>query len=183
MNVFYFNFYNIFIRKIEIKINNLGKSIKEKMFCCFTKKNPINTVDLVDLLNVSIRGTIPFIPPVEKGKVVKVYDGDTITVATRLPYSDKWYRFSVRLAGIDSAEIKGKTPNEKAAALKARDALHDLIFGKIVKLKRVSTEKYGRLLADIYLEDLHVNKWLLDNGLAIPYDGGNKAIHRPTEWD
>ena len=157
------------------------------MFCCFTKKIPIDTsqlhLDSHDLLDISIHGTIPFIPPVEEGKVVKVYDGDTITVAAKLPYSNKYYRFSIRLTGIDSAEIKGKTLNEKAIALKARDALHDLIFGKIVKLKKVSTEKYGRLLADVYLEDLHVNKWLLDNGLAVPYDGSNKAIQRPKEWN
>lgn len=162
---------------------DLEKSIKENMFCCYTKKRTIDTVDPVDLSNISIHDTIPFIPQVSEGKVVKVYDGDTITIASKIPGSDKWYRFQIRLSGIDSAEIKGKTINEKAAALTARDALHDLIFGKIVKLRKVSIEKYGRLLADVYIDNLHVNKWLLDNGLAIPYDGGNKAIYCPKKWD
>ena len=42
-------------------------------------------------------------------------------------------------------------------------------------------EKYGRILADVYLGDLHINQWMLDNKHAIPYDGGTK--HRPDEWD
>jgi hypothetical protein len=45
----------------------------------------------------------------------------------------------------------------------------------------LSTEKYGRLLADVYLEDLHLNAWMLEHNYAVPYDGGTK--HRPVEWD
>jgi endonuclease YncB( thermonuclease family) len=44
----------------------------------------------------------------------------------------------------------------------------------------VKTEKYGRLLADVFLDDLHINKWLLENNYAIPYDG--KAKNTPDEW-
>jgi endonuclease YncB( thermonuclease family) len=42
-------------------------------------------------------------------------------------------------------------------------------------LKNLKTEKYGRVLADVYLGDLHVNKWLLDNKYAVPYSGGKKT--------
>ena len=46
----------------------------------------------------------PFVPPISEGMVVKVYDGDTITIVSQLPYpSSPYYRFSVRLNGIDSA--------------------------------------------------------------------------------
>jgi endonuclease YncB( thermonuclease family) len=51
----------------------------------------------------------------------------------------------------------------------------------MIHLKNISTEKYGRILADVYLDDLHVNQWMLDNGLAVEYDGGTKQ--RPVEWD
>jgi hypothetical protein len=37
------------------------------------------------------------------------------------------------------------------------------------------------MLADVYLENLHINQWMLEQQLAIPYDGGMK--HRPVEWD
>ena len=54
--------------------------------------------------------SILFVPPITEGEVIHVYDGDTITIVSKLPYDESpLYRFSVRLAGIDCAEIKGKT--------------------------------------------------------------------------
>ncbi len=94
------------------------------------------------------------------------------------------FRFSVRLAGIDCPEIKGKTVNEKALALVARDELKKKILNKPVILRNVMTEKYGRLLADVYVvengREVWVNKWMLDEKHAVFYDGGTKKI--PEEW-
>lgn len=134
------------------------------------------------LRDITWKTAIPYIPPVREGKVIKVYDGDTITIATILPNTtDKTvYRFSVRLLGIDSAEIKGSTFAEKECAIKARDALTKKIMGKMIVLKNVSLEKYGRVLADVYCDEVHINGWMLENGLAVAYDGGTK--HRPNEW-
>ena len=130
---------------------------------------------------VTWKTTVAFIPPVYGGKVIKVYDGDTITIATRLPIPNSpIYRFNVRLLGIDSAEIKTKSMAEKACAVEARDALVSKIFGEIVTLQNVSLEKYGRILADVYLENIHINRWMLDNKLAVEYDGGTK--NAPAEW-
>lgn len=134
------------------------------------------------LKDIEYKDTIGFVPPIITGKVIKVYDGDTITIASKLANTETpIYRFSVRLSGIDSAEIHGKTQNEKKHAIIARDKLNELIFGKMVHLKNVSTEKYGRILADVYLDNLHINQWMLDKNLAVPYGGGTK--HRPPEWD
>jgi endonuclease YncB( thermonuclease family) len=122
--------------------------------------------------------SIPFIPPITEGQVINVYDGDTITIVSKLPYdASPLYRFSVRLAGIDCAEIKGKTEHERELAQEAKCALQKLIFNKVVTLKNLKTEKYGRVLADVYLGDLHVNQWLLDNKYAVQYSGGTK-----TNW-
>jgi endonuclease YncB( thermonuclease family) len=134
------------------------------------------------LRDVTWKTAVPYVPPVYEGKVIKVYDGDTITIATILPNTtDKTvYRFSVRLLGIDSAEIKGSTFAEKECAIKAREALAKQIMGKMVSLKNVSLEKYGRILADVYCNNVHINQWMIDNGLAVAYDGGTK--HRPDEW-
>jgi endonuclease YncB( thermonuclease family) len=135
-----------------------------------------------ELANIEYKDTKRFVPPITHGKVIKVYDGDTITIASRIPNSNlPMYRFSVRLSGIDSAEIKGHTEAEKIEAKKARDALNGLIYGKIVHLENVTTEKYGRILADVYLDNLHINQWMLNNNYAVPYDGGKKE--RPDEWD
>ncbi len=116
-----------------------------------------------------------FVPPIYEGIVVKVYDGDTITIVSRLPYPESpYFRFSVRFAGIDTPEIKGKSEHEKIKAIQARDALTALILNKCIQLKNITTEKYGRLLADVYLDNLHLNKWLIDQGFAVPYNGGTK---------
>ena len=39
---------------------------------------------MFELEEVNYEDTIPFIPPITHGKVIKVYDGDTITIAALL---------------------------------------------------------------------------------------------------
>ena len=123
---------------------------------------------------IKYENTIPFIPEITKGKVVKVYDGDTITIAAQIEGLVPIYRFHVRLRGIDSPEIKGKTAKEKEYAIVSRDKLAELIMNKQVVLTNVGTEKYGRLLADVYYGDINISQWMLENKLAVPYDGGTK---------
>jgi len=125
--------------------------------------------------------TVPFTFPITGGQVIKVYDGDTITIASKLPFdASPLYRLSVRLNGIDTPEIKGKTADEKQAAREARDALAGLIMNKVVRLENIQSEKYGRILANVYIGELHINKWLIDNRYAVAYDGGTKTI--PENW-
>ena len=73
--------------------------------------------------------TIPFVPPIEYGMVIKVHNGNTITIASYLPYkeSTSLYRFSIRLKGINTPEIKSKNKSEKFAAHLSKQALEDLI--------------------------------------------------------
>lgn len=112
------------------------------------------------LQKVTYKDTIQFIPIISHGKVIKVYDGNTITVASPLPFTGSpLYRFSVR-----PPKINGSTPTE---AIQSRDTLHRLIFGKIVELQNHGREKYGRLLADVYIHELHVNQWMVDRELAV----------------
>jgi endonuclease YncB( thermonuclease family) len=44
----------------------------------------------------------------------------------------------------------------------------------MVALKNVTTEKYGRILADVFLDKLDVGKWMVEKGLAVEYHGGKK---------
>jgi endonuclease YncB( thermonuclease family) len=139
------------------------------------------------LENINYKDTLLFIPAITFGKVIKVYDGDTITIASKLYDASPVYRFSIRIRNIDSPEIKGSTPAEKKLAMEARDALHKLIFGKIVYLQNNGQEKYGRILADIIYKDsattsdINIGDWMLEHNYAVPYDGGKKT--RPKEWD
>lgn len=128
-------------------------------------------------IEVEWKDTKPFVVPLTSGYVIKVYDGDTITVANRLPLKncDDIFRFSVRLNGIDTPEMRGKSDDEKEKAQFAKSALSTLILHKHVTLQNVKSEKYGRILADVYYDDLNINNWMLENNYAKPYDGGTKS--------
>ena len=131
--------------------------------------------DAFELMDINWSTAKPFVPPINKGLVIKCYDGDTITIAAKMPYKDSIvYRFPVRLNGIDCPEMKSKNNSEKACAQLAKEEVTTLVLDKIVVLKNVQTEKYGRILADVYIGDLHLNKHLLDKRLAVVYDGGTK---------
>ncbi len=149
------------------------------MGTCFSKLP--ESINLPQDLNVK---ELPvFIPPINSGRVIKVYDGDTITVASKIPNlkNSQIYKFSVRLNGIDTPEIKGSNEDEKNIAIKARDALSKKIMDKDVYLKNVKTEKYGRLLCDVYLGNESLNQWMLDQRYAVKYDGGTKNC--PISWE
>jgi micrococcal nuclease len=125
--------------------------------------------------------TVEFTFPITGGQVIKVYDGDTITIASKLPFADSpLYRLSVRLDGIDTPEIKSKSEDEKTCAKEARDELASLILNKEIQLKNIKTEKYGRILADVYFGEIHINQWLIEKRMAVKYGGGTKI--KPTSW-
>jgi|TARA_Y100000992_G_C21261223_1_gene491411 endonuclease YncB( thermonuclease family) len=135
----------------------------------------------MSLQEITYKDTIVFKPDITSGKVIKVYDGDTITIATKLPYDNSpFFRFSVRLRGIDCPEIRTKNANEKHCAKLAKELLHEHIYHKIVTLENVDYDKYGRVLADVLLDGKNVTNLLIHNKLAVVYDGGTK--HTPDDW-
>lgn len=139
-----------------------------------------------DGTDIQWEDTREFTFPVKGGRVIKVYDADTITIATKLDVKDETenplYRFSVRLNGIDAPEMKGKdiTEEEKKAAQEAQQFVAKLVMNKYVTLKNVSNEKYGRILADVYIGNIHLNDVLLKERYVVPYDGGTKK--KPESW-
>ena len=125
--------------------------------------------------------TTPFKPPIKKGYVIKVYDGDTITIASKLPYrNSKMYRWSVRIRGIDCPEMKTNNNEEKNIAKIAQSTLSDMILHKHVKLENVNNDKYGRVLADVIYKNRNISTFMLENKLAVPYFGKTKIP--PKSW-
>lgn len=176
-----FHWYNCFLCGGNIQKNVSTNNIKNNNFVSLEELKYIH-MNMEYLDNINYDNTIPFVPPIVGGKVVKVYDGDTFTLASKLPNTDvPIYRFSLRLKGIDTPEIKGKTQTEKELAKKSRDALSGLIMNKIVRLENISIEKYGRILADVFVDNICVNEYMIDNKYAVKYDGGTKE--RPDEWN
>lgn len=131
---------------------------------------------------ISWNQTVPFVVPLKQGTVIKVYDGDTITVASTLPFDgcSDVFRFPVRLRGVDAPEIRGKTDDERQAARISRDALRAKLLNQVVTLSDISTEKFGRLLANVSLGDVSINTWLVENRFAIRYYGRKKT--QPESW-
>jgi micrococcal nuclease len=151
----------------------------------YNKKNldKININYMEDCNDIKWEDTVEFTFPIIGGRVIKVYDADTITIASKLPYdSSPMYRLSVRLNGIDTPEIKGKgiSDEEKEAAVFARDYVSNLVLNKFVKLENIQSEKYGRILADVYIGDIHLNDLLIKERYAVKYDGGTKI--KPKSW-
>ena len=153
---------------VDNKIMNINKIIKYMY----------NDMEYLD--KITYENTTPFIPPITAGKVVKVYDGDTFTLAAKLPNTDgPVYRFTVRLNGIDTPESRTKDKDEKTRGELSKNKLKELIENKIVKISTTidPDDKFGRILAIIETkEGINVNEWLVTNNYAVAYKGQNKEL-------
>jgi micrococcal nuclease len=101
-------------------------------------------------------------------RCVKVYDGDTITVIFK--YSEKYYRWRIRLLRINAPELRKQT---KQKGIIVRDTLRNLILNKIVKVKCGKFDAFGRILGEVYLDDLNISSELLSLGLVRHFGNQN----------
>ena len=107
-------------------------------------------------------------------QVIRVYDGDTFFV--NIPYLHFLIgsNISVRIRGIDTAEIRGGTAETKALAQKSKEALIKLFENRTITLYNLNRDKYFRILADVKADDIEVKEYMIKNGYAKKYDGGKK---------
>jgi len=109
-----------------------------------------------------------------KAKIVKVYDGDTVWGVFPITENGPLHKWHVRIAHVDTPELRTKDLHEKEMGYLTRDKLMELIGDKVVELHCLDFDKYGRVLAEIYYNGIHVNQWLIDNGYAHKYEGKTK---------
>lgn len=105
---------------------------------------------------------------IECATVIKVYDGDTITVKM-LNSGDK---YKVRLIGIDTPELKDNKHGKKSPyASLCKKYLSDLILNKDIELECdvQRFDRYNRLLAYVYYKGEMVNLKMLKEGYAKLY--------------
>jgi micrococcal nuclease len=107
-------------------------------------------------------------PYTYKATVKRVVDGDTIVVDIDLGFHVTIKDHPLRMARINAPEKKGET---FAAGTKSMNVLKQKLEGKeiVIRTYRSGEDKYGRLLADVFLNDECVNDWLLKEGHAIPF--------------
>lgn len=92
---------------------------------CISKKS----VQLDKLDPKNIKRMIPSIK--HSAYVVKVYDGDTVTIIYENESDNCVYKSSVRIRGIDAPEMRTKNKIEKEIALKAKEEMSNLVYKKI----------------------------------------------------
>ena len=90
-------------------------------------------------------------------KVIKISDGDTITVL-----NDK-EQTKVRLYGIDAPEKK------QDYGQKSRQFLASLIAGQVVEIEQKGKDRYKRTLGIIYYKGQDINAQMVLNGYAWAY--------------
>ena len=92
------------------------------------------------------------------GRVVRVADGDTVTV---LDATNTQHR--IRLEGIDAPE------SHQAFGAQSKQSLSEMVFGKDVSVVVRKTDQYGRLVGKILLEGKDINLEQDKAGLAWHY--------------
>ena len=119
----------------------------------------------------------------------RVVDGDTIDVAIDLGF-DVCTSQRVRLLGIDTPESRTSDAEEKKFGLLSKKKLKEWCLKAVASDKddiemeircpeSDSRGKFGRVLAEVWVREddtwTNVNKWMCENGYAVPYTGQNKA--------
>jgi len=100
--------------------------------------------------------------PVDMFRVARVIDGDTIEVVT----GEGMRR--VRYIGVDTPETVHPSKPVACMGKEASNRNKELVEGKWVRLERdiSDTDKYGRWLRYVYVDDQFVNELLLQEGFA-----------------
>jgi micrococcal nuclease len=113
-------------------------------------------------------------------QVLKVVDGDTIDADIDLGFDISLTK-RVRLAGIDTPESRTTDKQEKALGLESKEWLKKKLEGakNIVIRTQLpdSTEKYGRILGKLYInnEETSLNEQMIAEGFAWSYKGDAKV--------
>src|SRR5215510_9090601 len=92
------------------------------------------------------------------GKVVKVSDGDTLTVLVERK------QVKVRLIEIDAPESK------QAFGQRSRQSLGEMCAGELATVNYSSRDKYGRVLGRVQCKGLDANAEQVRRGMAWVYD-------------
>ena len=118
----------------------------------------------------------PLLPQTVRLTPGRVHDGDTVARSTAHVWPGVSVFVSVRLRGIDTPELNGDCPRERAAAVAARDALRALVENaERVEVRDPEHDRYaGRVVGTLLLDGEDAAALLLAAGHGVPYDGGRR---------
>ena len=106
-----------------------------------------------------------------KVQIVRVIDGDTVDVDIDLGFGIWMKNERVRVAGIDTPEIRTRDLVEKAFGYAAKERVEELLGEESILVSEKFEEgKFGRILGDFILGDGRMlSTELLEEGYALPY--------------
>ena len=120
-----------------------------------------------------------------RGKLERVVDGDTVDALIDVGF-DIWVKKRIRYKGLDAWESRTRNLDEKKKGLAAK-ARNKEFLEKVsskpgyFRIKSYGVGKYGRVLGEIFIEDIdgnqyNVNQKLIEEGHAYVYEGGKKKL-------
>ena len=95
----------------------------------------------------------------ESVTIKSCYDGDTCRTTT----GEK-----IRLACIDTPELRGKRAQPERAKA-ARERLRGMVVGRTVNLRRITTDRYGRTVCELYVDGMNVQQAMVASRQAEIY--------------
>lgn len=105
-----------------------------------------------------------------EGRVVKVYDGDTITLLDK-----DMQQHRIRFYGIDAPE------KSQSFGKRSQENLASMIAGKMVNVDVQAEDRYGRSVGIVYLDDVDINKRQVADGYAWAYMQYGGEIYKNDE--
>lgn len=113
-------------------------------------------------------------------ELVRVIDGDTVVAMIDLGFST-WVKRTIRFYGIDAYESRTRDKEEKVKGLAAKKLVSDILeeFDGKFLLQSHGVGKFGRCLGTLMVineadETININKRLINEGLAVKYNGGSR---------
>jgi len=96
------------------------------------------------------------------------YDGDTCTT---------FKGETIRLACIDTPELKGRNANP-IPAKSAKNFLNSLVANKEVSIKRITKDRYGRTVAELFKDEENIQELIVKKGFGVIY----KKYSHQCDW-
>ena len=108
----------------------------------------------------------------------RVIDGDSMDVDIELGFGVVLKNQSLRLAGIDTPELRTRDEREKKFGLMAKTFVIDWCANKVFELivdMDDERDKFGRILGDLCdVDGIRLSRALVDSHLAVLYEGQSK---------
>jgi hypothetical protein len=138
--------------------------------------NPNNQTNKINPI-ITFKDTVSFTINITEGYVINISNDYSILVASKLPFIDSpLYRFIIKFNNLNTPDILGRY-DERGVANMLQKVLANLLLNKVVTLSNLKFNKYNVIYADVYVKNLCVNNWIIEERYAV-----HESHIRPKNW-